>query len=77
MVDRILATISMLMFLGFLGFLAVNIAKVNLWVIVVVVGAMAVFDFVKTLREDAATDEAGLSSHERAVQALEDQDQAG
>ena len=77
MADKILATISMLMFLSFLGFLAVYIAKLNLWVIVVIVGAMAVFDFVKTLRQDAGNDVNGMSSFERAAQALEDQDQAG
>ncbi len=77
MADKILATISILMFLSFLGFLAVYIAKINLWVIVLIVGAMAVFDFVKTLREDAGNDANGMSAFERAAQTLEDQDQTG
>jgi ABC-type iron transport system FetAB permease component len=77
MADKILATISMLMFLSFLGFLAIYIAKVNLWVIMLIVSAMAVFDFVKTLRENGGDDANGMSSFERAAQVLEDQDQAG
>ena len=77
MIDRILATISLLMFLIFLGYMAVYIGEIDLWVVVLVVGMMAAYDFVQTLREDAGTDEAGLSSHDRAIQALEDRDQAG
>jgi ABC-type iron transport system FetAB permease component len=77
MTDRILATISLLMFLIFLGYMAVYIAEVDLWIIIVVVGLMATYDFVQTLRESAGNDEGGLSSHDRAVQALESRDQAG
>ena len=77
MADKILATISILMFLTFLGFLAIYIAKVNLWVIVVVVGSMAVFDFIKTLRDQSGNGANGMSAYERAAQTLEDQDQAG
>jgi len=77
MIDRILATISLLMFLGFLGFLAVYIAKVNLWAVLVIVGGMATFDFIRTLRQDAEAGADGLSAHERAVQTLENHDKAG
>ena len=77
MADRILATISLLMFVSFLGFLAVYIAKINLWAIIVIVGAMATYDFVRTLRENAANSTNGLSAHERAAQAIEDQQQKG
>jgi hypothetical protein len=78
MIDRILATLSLLMFLGFLGFLGIYIAKLNLWVVLVIVGGMATFDFIRTLRQDAEAGADGLSAHERAVQTLENQeDQAG
>ena len=77
MADRILATISLLMFLSFLGFLAVYIAKVNLWVIIVIVGAMATYDFVRTLRQNARDGANGMSAHERAAQTVEDQQQKG
>jgi hypothetical protein len=77
MADRILATISLLMFLGFLGFLAVYIAKVNLWVIIVIVGAMAAYDFIQTLRQNARDGANGMSAHERAAQTVEDQQQKG
>ena len=77
MADRILATISILMFLSFLGFLAVYIAKVNLWVIVVIVGAMASYDFFLTIRQNAGDGANGMSAHERAAQTVEDQQQKG
>ena len=78
MIDRIIATISLLMFLTFLGFLAVYIGAINLWGVILLVGAMATFDFIRTLRQDAeAAGADGLSAHDRAVQTLENQDQAG
>ena len=77
MIDRILATISLLMFLVFLGFLAVYIDVLNLWAVVLLVGGMATYDFIRTLRQDAAAGANGLSAHERAAQTVEDQDQTG
>jgi hypothetical protein len=77
MIDRILAAISLLMFLGFLGFLGIYIAKINLWVVLVIVGGMATYDFIRTLRQDAEASADGLSAHERALQTLENHDKAG
>jgi hypothetical protein len=52
MVDRILATLSLIMFIGFLAFMAVYIGEIDLWIVLVVVSVLAVFDFVVTLRGD-------------------------
>ncbi len=52
MADRIMATIALLMFLVFVGFLAVYINSFDLWVVLVVVAMMATADFVLTLRAD-------------------------
>ena len=51
MVDKILAPIAFLMFLVFMGFLAVNINVLDLWVVIVGVVSMTGYDFIRTLRE--------------------------
>jgi len=52
MADQIIATIALLMFLIFVGFLAVYINSFDLWVVLVAVAMMATTDFVQTLRAD-------------------------
>lgn len=52
MADQIMATIALLMFLIFVGFLAVYINSFDLWVVLVAVAMMATTDFVQTLRAD-------------------------
>lgn len=50
MVDRILAIFALVLFIGFVATLAVYINRLNLWVVVIIVMAMAAFDFFQTLR---------------------------
>lgn len=50
MADKIIAPIALLFFLIFLGFLAVYIGEIALWVVMVIVGAMAAYDFLQQLR---------------------------
>jgi uncharacterized membrane protein YoaK (UPF0700 family) len=52
MTDKILAIISISLFLVFVGFLAIWINEPDLWVVVVVVAGMALYDFWRTLRAD-------------------------
>lgn len=52
MADQIMATIALLMFLIFVGFLAVYINSFDLWVVLAAVAMMATSDFVRTLRAD-------------------------
>lgn len=52
MADQIMATIALLMFLIFVGFLAVYINSFDLWVVLAAVAMMATTDFVRTLRAD-------------------------
>lgn len=59
MVDQIMATIALLMFLIFVGFLAVYINKFDLWVVLVAVAMLATTDFVQTLRADTDKPENG------------------
>ena len=50
MADKIIATIAISLLVMFLAFLAVYIRETDLWVVIVLVSAMAVFDFWQTLR---------------------------
>jgi len=59
MVDQIMATIALLMFLIFVGFLAVYINSFDLWVVLVAVAMLATTDFVQTLRADMDKPEIG------------------
>lgn len=52
MVDQIMATIALIMFLIFVGFLAVYINSLDLWVVLLAVAMLATTDFVQTLRHD-------------------------
>lgn len=47
--DKIIAPIAMGLFLIFIGFIAIYINRPNLWVVVVVVSALAVYDFWDTV----------------------------
>ena len=48
--DRIIATIGLLAMVVFLGFLVVYVDALDLWIVIVVVSAMAAYDFVQSLR---------------------------
>jgi hypothetical protein len=52
--DRILATLSLVLFVGFLAFMAVYIGEIDLWIVLAAVSVMAVVDFFITLRGDGA-----------------------
>ena len=52
MAEQIMATIALLMFLIFVGFLAVYINSFDLWIVLAAVSLMATTDFVQTLRAD-------------------------
>lgn len=56
MADQIMATLALLMFLIFVGFLAVYINSFDLWVVLVAVAMLATTDFVQTVREDTDKD---------------------
>jgi hypothetical protein len=51
MADKIIAPIALLLLVVFLAFLAVYIDEIDLWVVFVLVSAMAAFDFWQTLRK--------------------------
>lgn len=50
MADHIIAPLCLAVFLAFLGFLAVYIGELDLWVVILGVAMLAVTDFVATLR---------------------------
>lgn len=50
MADQIIAPLALAVFIIFLGFLAVYIGELDLWIIVVGVSMLAVTDFVQELR---------------------------
>jgi hypothetical protein len=50
MLDRVLATLSALVMIGFMSIVLVYVDEPALWIIVIIVLAMMVADFVITLR---------------------------
>jgi len=50
MADKIIAPVALLLLLVFFAFLAVKINEIDLWVIIALVSALAIFDFWQTLR---------------------------
>lgn len=58
MLDKIMATISLAAFIGFMLIVLVWINEIDLWIIVVIVLAMAIYDFVLANRKtDDRTEE--------------------
>jgi hypothetical protein len=51
MMDRIFALLGMALFIGFVGVLIARVPKVDLWIVLVVVVAMAAYDFWRSLRQ--------------------------
>ena len=50
MADRILAVLSILLLIGFMSFVTTYVNEPDLWIVVIVVLAMAVFDFWRSFR---------------------------
>lgn len=49
MADKFLAIVSVALFVIFLGFVAIWVNEIDLWIVVAIVSAMAVFDFLREL----------------------------
>lgn len=52
MIDKIIAITSLLMLIGFMSIVASYINEPDLWVVVVIVLVMAVYDFWRTFRSN-------------------------
>jgi len=52
MLDKVLAAVSIAMLIGFMLIVTVFVNEPDLWIIVVVVLVMAVFDFARTFRQN-------------------------
>lgn len=50
MLDKVLAIISLIALIGFMGIVLVYINSISLWIIVCIVLLMAIFDFYIELR---------------------------
>ena len=50
MADKIIAPFAILLFLAFVAFLAVYINEIDLWIVILAVSAMGVFEFWQSLR---------------------------
>lgn len=50
MADKIIAPLAILLFLGFVAFLAIYINEIDLWIVILAVSAMGVFEFWQSLR---------------------------
>ena len=50
MADKIIAPFAILLFLAFIAFLAIYINEIDLWIVIIAVGAMGVFEFWQSLR---------------------------
>ena len=50
MTDRILAALSILLLVGFMSIVVVFVNEPDLWIVVVLVLAMGIYDFWRTLR---------------------------
>lgn len=57
--DRILAVLSMALFVGFLGILVYYVSDPALWVVLAVVALMGCYDFWTELRSGIGTDSSG------------------
>lgn len=57
MADQIIASIALLMFLVFLGFLALYIGELDLWIVILAVGMLAATDFSSSIRGGGNSDE--------------------
>lgn len=53
MTDRIMAAVALVLFVGFLGFIATYIDEPDLWLITGAVALMAAYDFVRSLRNNS------------------------
>lgn len=51
--DRVLAVLSMAMFIGFAGIVAYFVNETELWVVLIIVILMAMYDFWTELRSGA------------------------
>ena len=56
MTDKIFATISMLAVVVFCGVVTVGVMEPDLWIVTVVVLAIGIFDFIRSLREQKTED---------------------
>lgn len=65
MADQIIAPIALAIFIIFLGFLAVYIGELDLWIIVVGVSMLAVTDFVQELRNSGNSSAANKKGKNR------------
>ena len=50
MADKIIAPFAILLFVGFVAFLAIYINEIDLWIVIGVVSAMGVYEFWQSLR---------------------------
>ncbi|MCW5700663.1 MAG: hypothetical protein KIT00_12565 [Rhodospirillales bacterium] len=51
MADQIIAPLALLLFLIFLGFLAIYIGELDLWIIILLVAMLAATDFANSVRD--------------------------
>ncbi len=58
MQDKIFATISMFTVVAFMGFVAIRVMEVDLWIVTVLVLSIGIWDFWRQFR-DAAREGAG------------------
>jgi len=52
MVDRFLAVLALLVLIGFLAVLVIRVPQWDLWIVIGLVVAFAVYDFYHSLRPD-------------------------
>ena len=52
MADKIIAPLAMLLFVGFIAFLAIYINEIDLWIVLSAVAAMGVYEFWSSLRDE-------------------------
>lgn len=50
MADKIIAPIALVLFIGFIAFLAIYVNEPDLWIVLVAVAVMACYDFWQALR---------------------------
>lgn len=53
MLDKFLATISMLSLIAFMGVVAVFVNELDLWIVIVVVLIMGSYDFFREIRRES------------------------
>lgn len=54
MLEKVFAIISMLAVIVFVGILTVGVMEPDLWIVAIVVVGILIYDFRKTLRDNAA-----------------------